>query len=128
MAGISPALPLTISAADGPYALTKTMEQVTRQNLKTLILTCPGERMMDPEFGVGMRNFLFQQNTQYTYDRISSRIVDQAAIYMSYISIDDIIFNEGDMSADQFDKNDLSIIIKFTIVPLNLKDILQLPI
>ena len=92
MAGLTPALPLTLSPTDGPYRLIKTMTGLARQNLKTLILTCPGERMMDPDFGVGMRNYLFQQNTQHTYDQIADRIVSQVKIYMNYISIDDIIF------------------------------------
>ena len=28
-----------------------------KQNLKMLILTNPGERVMDPEFGVGIKQF-----------------------------------------------------------------------
>jgi len=128
MAGIAPALPLTISPVDGPYRLIKTVEELARQNLKNLILTCPGERIMDPEFGVGMRNFIFQQNTQFTYEQIRDRIINQVQIYMDYISIDDIIFNEGIPEKAQFETNSLSISIKFTITPLNLKDILSLPI
>ncbi len=128
MAGFSAALPLTLTPSDGPYGLTKTIEEMTRQNLKTLVLTCPGERIMNPEFGVGMRNFLFLENVEDTYDQISDRIVEQAKIYMDYISIDDIIFNEGTANQSQFETNSVSIAIKFTILPLNLKDILALPI
>jgi len=84
--------------------------------------------MMDPEFGVGMRNFLFLGNVEDTYDQISDRLVAQAKIYMDYISIDDIIFNEGTANPSQFETNSVSIAIKFTILPLNLKDILALPI
>ena len=119
---------MTIGSADGPYRLIKTMEKLTRQNLKTLLLTCPGERIMNPDFGVGMRNFLFQQNTQYTYDQIADRIVSQAKIYMSYISIDDILFNDELDGKSQFETNSLSISIMFTIIPLNVTDILTLPI
>ena len=127
MSGLAPALPVTSDVSDGHYRLTKTIEQNTRQNLKHLILTCPGERMMDPEFGVGMRNYLFQQNVSNTYDKIYSRILEQTATYMDYISIDDVIFNEGDLTDAQFDTNAISISIHFTILPLNLKDILTLP-
>ena len=128
MAGLTPALPLTLSPTDGPYRLIKTMTGLARQNLKTLILTCPGERMRDPDFGVGMRNYLFQQNTQHTYDQIADRIVSQVKIYMNYISIDDIIFNDGSEGKSQFETNSLSISIMFTIIPLNARDILSLPI
>ena len=52
--GISPQLPLVYSHTDGPYQLNKTLKDVVRQNLKMLILTAPGERIMVPEFGVGL--------------------------------------------------------------------------
>jgi len=128
MAGISPKLPLTSDYTDGHFKLNKTIEQVTRQNLKNLLLTCPGERMMDPEFGVGMRNFLFEQNTPFTYGEIYTKIVEQTSAYMNYIQINDIVFNDGETSQSQFDTNTVSITIHFTILPLNLKDILTLPI
>tara|TARA_R110000824_G_scaffold227534_2_gene415347 strand:- start:64 stop:450 length:387 start_codon:yes stop_codon:yes gene_type:complete len=128
MAGISPALPLTSTTTDGHFKLNKTIEQVTRQNLKNLLLTCPGERIMDPEFGVGMRNFLFEQNTPFTYGEIYTKIVEQTSIYMNYIQINDIVFNDGETSQSQFDTNTVSITIHFTILPLNLTDILTLPI
>jgi len=128
MAGLSPALPLTITAEDGPYRLNKTILALTRQNLKTLILTCPGERIMDPDFGVGIRNFLFSQNTQFVRDEIGSKIVEQADIYMDYIEINNILFGDGDPTVPQFETNLLTISIKFTILPLNVTDILSLPI
>ena len=55
MAGISPKLPISKNKEDG-YTLTKTYLESTQQNLKNLLLTVPGERMMDPDFGVGMKN------------------------------------------------------------------------
>ena len=50
--GLSPKLPMSLHPADG-YRLTKTYKEMVKQNIKMLILTCPGERMMDPLFGVG---------------------------------------------------------------------------
>jgi hypothetical protein len=60
--GLSVALPLRIDARDGAYGLNKNLLQVAEQNLKMVILTAPGERIMFPEFGVGVRNYLFEQN------------------------------------------------------------------
>ena len=70
MAGISPKLPLVTDPADGPYLLTKTVAEATKQNLKNLILTQPGERVMDPFFGVGIRSFLFEQDSEYLHELI----------------------------------------------------------
>ena len=58
MAGISVKLPLSVSAQDGAYTLNKDLLSVVKQNFKMLILTNPGEKIMDPEVGVGIQKFL----------------------------------------------------------------------
>ena len=57
--GISPRIPLVYDQTDGPYQLNKTLKETFRQNLRMLLLTMPGERIMVPEFGVGIYGFLF---------------------------------------------------------------------
>ena len=51
---LAPRLPLTIDSKFG-YEMLVTIRQTTKQNLKCLLLTAPRERMMDPEFGVGLK-------------------------------------------------------------------------
>ena len=97
--GIAPKLPLSISARDGAYKLNKTFSANTQQNLKNLILTSPGERMMDPEFGVGIRNYLFE-NFNDIVELVPGHIIKQAETYLPYIMIDDINMQEGGPGAD----------------------------
>ena len=63
MYGISPKLPLIVNDLDGHYGLNKTIRQAIKQNFKNLILTSPGERVMDIQFGVGLRNYFFENFT-----------------------------------------------------------------
>ena len=72
MAGLSPKLPLVRDSNDG-FALTKNLKEVAAQNFKMLILTNPGERIMDVNFGVGILGYLFENNSPETYDQIKSR-------------------------------------------------------
>ena len=58
MAGLTPKLPLALGGESGNYQLIQNYKDLIKQNFKNLILTSPGERMMDPHFGVGIRNFL----------------------------------------------------------------------
>ena len=54
--GIAVALPLGVNDTDGAYILHKDLTSMAEQNLKMVILTNPGERIMVPEFGAGVRN------------------------------------------------------------------------
>ena len=88
--GFSAKLPLTYSTDDGPYSLLKTIKEMGQQNLKMLVLTNPGERIMDINFGVGISRFLFDQEDSFTSGELEQRIVDQVNIYLPYITITDI--------------------------------------
>tara|TARA_A100001391_G_C4868292_1_gene224549 strand:+ start:40 stop:441 length:402 start_codon:yes stop_codon:yes gene_type:complete len=91
MPGISPKLPLSLDPVDG-YRLNKNLKQVIQQNLKMLVLTAPGERIMIPEFGVGLRNYLFRNATNHTFMEIENRIMQQASYYMPGININKVEF------------------------------------
>ena len=53
MASFGVALPLSLDTADG-FVMLKDIRNLAKQNLKMLILTLPGERVMKPKFGVGL--------------------------------------------------------------------------
>jgi len=126
-AGLSPKLPLTVSEVFGPYNLNTNFEDLAKQNLKMLILTIPGERIMDPNFGVGLRRYLFELNDSNTYSNISSRIREQTQRYLRYIRIDDIRFQIPEDNPDIFPHN-LSVSILFTILPLQRSTALQIDV
>ena len=125
--GLSPMLPLTVSEVFGAYNLNTNFEDLAKQNLKMLILTLPGERIMDPNFGVGLRRYLFELNDSNTYSNISSRIREQTQRYLSYIQIDDIKFQIPENNPDLFPHN-LSVSIFFTILPLQMSTALQIDV
>lgn len=122
MSGLAPKFPLEVDDLDGAYALVKDFRSLVKQNFKNLLLTSPGERIMDPNFGVGIRNYLFENfEIQRFRSRIITDITNQASIYMPFISIEDInIINPG--------PNSVSIEIGFIIEPLNVRDVLVQPI
>lgn len=129
MPGISPKLPLTVDQADGPYKLTKTIIEALTQDFRMLLLTNPGERIMDPSFGVGVRNFLFQNSSPSVFDEITSRIISQTRTYLPQINVEKVIFNESTddgMSEDMFDSNVVSITIRFSVKPISNQEILTI--
>ena len=126
MAGFSPKLPLTLDPDDG-YTLTKTLKEVAKQNFKMLVLTNPGERIMDPEFGVGVLAYLFENNTPATHGQIDARIREQASKYLPYIEVGEIAFNSPVNNPSVAD-NFLGISINYNIKRLNIGDVLEIPI
>tara|TARA_R110000751_G_scaffold95266_3_gene186111 strand:- start:2177 stop:2587 length:411 start_codon:yes stop_codon:yes gene_type:complete len=131
--GISPALPLSYDQKDGPYRLTKSVKQAIIQNFKNLVLTNPGERMMDPSFGVGIREYLFELENLGIQEEISEKINQQVNRYMSSaIRVNDIRYTRGSSyEADAVsitNSNAMYVHILFEIISLNSVDVLSLPI
>jgi phage baseplate assembly protein W len=88
--GFSAKLPLSYSKSEGPYLLTKTLEENARQNLKTLIFTIPGERVMNSDFGVGFSTLLFENANNEVVENLRERLISQVAKYLPFIIITDV--------------------------------------
>jgi len=114
--GLSPRPPLVYSNTDGPYQLNKTLKDAVRQNLKMLILTAPGERIMIPEFGVGLHRYLFEQVTSDTFSQVSQRISEQTNRYIPAINLEEVSFVTSDEDPT-LGLNDVRTVIKYNILP-----------
>ena len=118
MSSLAVKLPLIYSQENG-YMMIKSMLPMIQQNLKMLLLTDPGERVMIPTFGVGLRRYLFENFTETTYARIRQKINQQARTFMPYITINNIQFSPSDI-----DNGRLSIVINYVVPSLKSQDVL----
>tara|TARA_R100000315_G_C5216838_1_gene129660 strand:- start:227 stop:607 length:381 start_codon:yes stop_codon:yes gene_type:complete len=123
MKGYSPKLPLSLDPQDG-FRLTRTLKEVTSQNLKMLVLTSPGERIMEPAFGVGMYNFLFELEIESTRTRLRERIFEQVNKYMPFVEITGISFSPTE--GPEYGPNSLGVTIRYAIPSLGESDILEI--
>jgi len=120
MAGISPKLPLQLNPEDG-IALNKTLKETIKQNLKMLVLTAPGERLMIPDYGVGLRNFLFEQSSAKTIAAMNSRIKNQIATYMPSLNLLDV-----DFSAPSENSHVLNVTLTYSVPSIIDTDVLTI--
>ena len=127
MPGLAARLPLIISDSDGPYDLLQDIKSVAAQNLKMVIFTNPGERIMDMAFGVGIKRFLFRQNARQTHDILTRRIREQVGIYLPYIQILDIEVLSP-LSSPDIPENYMGLRLEYKIQPYNERDVLELSI
>lgn len=114
MIGYSPKFPLQIDDLVGAYTLNTTIKEVVRQNFINLVLTSPGERIMDINFGVGARRYLFEQNTSGLQTQIARDVHTQVKRYLPFISLNSIKFNTSEL-LDGFVDQILDISISYSI-------------
>ena len=120
MSGYTPRLPLSLG--DEPnFQNIEDISGLVQQNLKNLVLTSPGERLMDGNFGVGIRRFLFEQNISSVYGDITARIEDQVLRYLPFLEIDNVI-----ITPDSEDDNKIHIQIQYFVTPTSEQNILTL--
>jgi len=129
MPGISPKLPLHRDSVDG-YGTNKTLKDSIKQNFKCLMLTIPGERMMEPDFGVGLRRFLFEPADASLKNKITKEVIAQTKKYLPFIKIINVIIRAAGESESQSSTSavNLRVTIVYDIIPLHLKDTLQIGI
>ena len=87
----------------------RTFDQV-RSNLKNLLLTKRGERILQPDFGSGLHDLLFNPATEKFEEDLENTINDAVAQWLPYIIVEDINI---DISKEQTDNNQAKVSLKF---------------
>jgi hypothetical protein len=116
----TPILPLTPSSADG-FAMTDDLKELINQNLLVLIMTNPGERIMYPDFGVGLKTYLFERYGSDVESQIKTKIISQVNTYLPPVRILDIQFSS---TPEDRDYNKLGIQIKYAVAAVGISDML----
>jgi len=84
------------SKAGLPYFFAETGETLIKNNLKQLLTTQPGERILLPDFGCNLRQFLFQPLDSITIERIKRQVITSITKYLTSVYIQDIKVEELD--------------------------------
>ena len=97
----------------GKFPLSFTTEQQALTNLKNLLLTYPGERYMQPKFGVRIKDRVFEPNTPELVISLNKEIQDAIKFWLPYIIIKNINIDNRD--ADDNFTNYLFIKLTFRV-------------
>lgn len=114
MIGYSPKFPLQLDNYVGAYSLNTTLLAVAKQNFMNVLLTSPGERLMDQDFGVGLRQYLFEPNTTSLHAAIATNIQKQVSKYTPYIQLGTILFNQSKL-LNGFEDQILEVSLTFSV-------------
>jgi phage baseplate assembly protein W len=72
------------------FNLSYSTEEQALSNLKNLILTRQGERIMQPLFGTNLQDSLFEQNDDLLKSSIRDSIQDAVEFWLPYIAISEL--------------------------------------
>ena len=87
----------------------RTFDQV-RSNLKNLLLTKRGERILQPDFGSGLHDLLFNPATEKFEEDLENTINDAVAKWLPYVIVEDINI---DITKEMTDNNQAKVSLKF---------------
>jgi hypothetical protein len=106
--GISLPIQITNTAFEQTF---QTSEQV-KSNIKNLLLTKKGERILQPEFGSGLQALLFEPNVDDFEGRIEDTINESLEQWLPYVTAEEIDIDASDTLRDN---NRINVSVKFRI-------------
>jgi phage baseplate assembly protein W len=99
---------------EGFFASTSTTIEAVKNNIRNLIQTHQGERLMQPTLGLNLRNYLFNQITEDTVFKIQNEIMDIFEFWLPFVVVRDIQVKTADNDRT-IDSNKMLINIVFSI-------------
>tara|TARA_Y100000034_G_C6804563_1_gene361153 strand:+ start:190 stop:624 length:435 start_codon:yes stop_codon:yes gene_type:complete len=95
---------------EGWFKGTETTIDAVKTNIKMLLKTEKGERLMQPNLGISLKRFLFEQMTQETFNNIQTEIIDTFDFWLPFVEIRNI-----EVSNKNIDSNSIVIDLAFNI-------------
>lgn len=91
---------------------TFTLVDAARANIVNLLSTRKGERIMQPDFGSGMHEFLFEPMDTEFEQKIQKEITETVRFWLPYVTIEEI---EVDMSPEMKDRHTANMRLTFRV-------------
>ena len=101
-------LPLVLD--NGEIASTRTTMEAVKQNVLNLCSTERGERLMQPNLGIAIKKYLFEQFDENLVIQIQNTIADTMEYWMPFVKINDITVNMSDI-----EPNTMNISVNFSL-------------
>jgi phage baseplate assembly protein W len=97
---------------NGYFEQAFTSFEQAKSNLKNLLLTKRGERVMQPEFGTGLESLLFEPMDDSFEGKLTEVITQTVSYWLPYINIEEI---DIEMTDEMKDRHIAHMKIQFTV-------------
>ena len=106
--------------APGIFRSNFTTKQAIKNNLINYFLTNPGERPLNPNFGGGLRSFIFEQISTDNLDFLKERISNDLRTFFPNIEINNLeILRQEDL-------NTITVSLTYSVINTNINDTLEI--
>ena len=95
-----PEFPLVYDGRTGPYSTITSKTDSLGRNFVNLLMTNPGEWPMNPDLGIGIRRYLFEQSSADVLQSLKPRIVKQLNKYLPHVKLHSINIEQTDSDID----------------------------
>jgi phage baseplate assembly protein W len=99
-----------------PFNSTYTTKDQLKSNLLNLLLTSPGERVMNPAFGCGLKRFIFEDITSNSLDSLQENILESISLYIPDITVTTFNFDTDE------DNNTITLNLEYVLNISNTPD------
>jgi phage baseplate assembly protein W len=99
-----------------PFTSTYTTKDQIKSNLINLLLTTRGERIMNPLFGTGLRDFLFEGITDSNIENLRLDLINSITMFIPEISVVNIDIVPG------YDSNSIELNLSYLLNISNTPD------
>jgi phage baseplate assembly protein W len=115
------AIGITLPIQIGNTAFNQSFQSVDqlKSNIQNLLLTKRYERLMQPEFGSGLQELLFDMNDDVFAEKLENNIIDTMAKWLPFITVEDINIQQTN---EMRDSNKVEVSISFRLSDTQILD------
>ena len=106
--------------AEGVFRLNYTTKAAIKNNLINYFLTNPGERPLNPTFGGGLRDTIFEQITTDNLDFLEERISFDLEQFFPNIKVENLNISK------QEDLNSITVLLTYSVINTNIADSIEI--
>ena len=100
---------------EGWFASTTTTIEAVKNNIRNLLSTHKGERYLQPNIGLNLRKFQFEQFTDELRLQVENDILDTFEFWLPFVQVRDLKVQMSDVTAGGVNNNKLIISVVFNI-------------
>ena len=111
------------AGVEGWFSSTNTTIESVKNNIKMLLNTERGERLMQPTLGLSLRRFLFEQITEETIENIKNEIMTTLSFWLPFVEIQQLEVSDRNNSQAESNKLAIKILFNITRAPNSLESV-----